>query len=407
VCWREDLQLNATTGEDREADAASGRTATLRCVWRAFNGWRRRRWHVRVLVLLLIFGPTMYERLAHRMLLVRLVRIACDAILLAGTPPAEYHLRRYYRAQEAWRLQQVLTLALDADGDGALAGEEAAETRRLGLGPEDLSEPSRGENLCALIAAAREAGLVPAGYTEREVLWRTYYAARGRAEALARPGREAVERCLAASYAWPDYTDPATWELGGRLFVGGVRGTLEAVAGGTFGLLAGFLFALALTMAVRAHRPVVGAVCGALVGLVLLATALRWERHLAGPAWPLYAFGVLCFWTAVGLGAGRLGARLRDRPVAALASGCLFGLTLAGGTVGRVLAETRALRALGIALVPHYLSRSRFMHWGPVCAGAAIALCCGVALVVLFRRRRAASRRVVCPDGGAHGGGEA
>jgi hypothetical protein len=390
---------DSATGEDAAASVPAQRSTTLHAVWRAFNRWRRRRWHVRVLILLIIFAMPLYEQLANWSIIAELYRIACDAVLVASVPRLEYTLRRYYRTQEAARMQQALALVLDADRDGALTGAEIAEAERLGLSAEHFCASSKAD-LSALISASWRAGLVPPAQTEEELLWKTYYAARGRAEALSRPWYREVKAELEVPREWPDYTDPATWRAGLHYFAGYLLDVLRQGAGGPFGLVAWFLLALIVTMAVRGHRPAVGAACGtALVSLLVLAPLCRTTR-LTGVPLLLRGFGILCFGTAAGLGAGRLGARLHDRLVTALASACLLGLTLAGAAVPGILLRHRLRRALPSALYAGFLRRGQIMGWGCLCAGAGVALCCAVALVLVLRRRRTLSRRA-CPPGEA------
>jgi hypothetical protein len=394
-----DRQPDPATGEDAAANVPAEPAVMLRAVWRAFNRWRRGRWHVRVLILLIVFAMPLYEQLANWSVIGELVRAACDAIMVAYVPRLEYTLRKHYRTQEAARMQQALALVLDVDRDGVLGGAEVAEAERLGVSAEHFGASSRAD-LSALISASRRAGLVPPTQTEEELLWKTYYAARGSAEALSRPWRSEVKAELEVPREWPDYTDPVTWQRGAQHFVRCLLVVPAAGTGRPSGLILWFLLALMLTMAVRGHRPAAGAACGAALASVLrLGPLWRATRAVSGVLL-LQSFGVLCLGTAVGLGAGRLGARLRDRLVAALASACLLGLTLAGTAVPGMVVRHRLRRATGGALPSGLFREARIAGWGAVCSGAGIALYCGVALIVLLRRRRTLSRRA-CPPGEA------
>jgi hypothetical protein len=170
-------------------DAAPGK---LRRLWRGFSRWRKKYWLTRLLVLLIIFSPALYEVLTGtRPIIVRLISIACDAIFLSGEPTVGHHLARYYRAGEKDRLRMALTRDLDADENGTLSATEAEKVRAIGLDPAQLARPIHRADLEELGRAAKRLGLVPDSYSTRAVRLRALHAARAETERLFRPHHRA------------------------------------------------------------------------------------------------------------------------------------------------------------------------------------------------------------------------
>ena len=319
------------------ADAAREEVAAKQepwCVrgWRAFNRWRRKYWLTRVLILLLIFGQPLLERLAHVDMLYNLVGFAIQAIQLAQEPTLEYNYYGFYKSQEVVRLRHLLLRELDADGNGRLDAEERKMAEAVGFDAVELELPDPQADLDRLAHAAQAMGLVPASYSVAEVREEAFYAARAKAaEIISREHRE-VQAVLDECYAWPDYGKWKTWREGLTYFTYGIVDTAASLGAGLWLLLC-FLAAFGLAAQVR-HRRLAGVVAGAGVstGLYLLCVGLpeSWAAVLR-------AFALLCSSAAVGLWAGGLaqGVRRPRRAASVCALVCGAALVFTGLAVAQ------------------------------------------------------------------------
>jgi len=108
--------------------------------------------------------------------IVRLVRVACQAIEMAGLPQNVYSTMMYEKAVEVHALQQALIERYDANHDGRLEAREArALTKETGLAAADVKASCIDGDLDRLLAAAyakhalpqQVTGAVPNAYATR------------------------------------------------------------------------------------------------------------------------------------------------------------------------------------------------------------------------------------------------
>jgi hypothetical protein len=203
---------------------------SLSRLWHGFNRWRCRRWHVRVLILLLIFSSPLYERLSGDLLIVRLTRIACDAVQLASQPSVAWYKARYYRSQEFHRLQWMLRREFDSNRNGQIEPAEADRASKEGIESGLLTRPSVDADLGEIADMAKQIGLLPLDYSAAGMEWQAYCRARAEADLMDRRERREIDALLERRDRWPDYTRWKTWERGLAYFLQGLDGMVSALA---------------------------------------------------------------------------------------------------------------------------------------------------------------------------------
>ncbi len=292
--------------------------------WRGFNTWRRNRRPFRLLVLLLIFGiPVTDLVFGWPDGIVRLVRIAVNAMYLDSAPRVRYHYEEYYNAQNAALLRHLLWRELDRNGDGVLEASERERARAAGLDPSQLTAPVVRADLGHLAAAARALNLVPSWYTARSLQQEASYAARAKAEELDAEWWAQVNARFAEVEAWPDYTKWETWKNGILVFKWTLLESASSLGVGIW-LLVWFLAAFGVAAQAGRRRAVGFTVGAAGSGIVFFLSCL----HMRSTSWyfapalaPEWSYamtvvGVACLGGAVGLWAGGLAERVR-RPLVA------------------------------------------------------------------------------------------
>ncbi|MFO8008250.1 MAG: hypothetical protein R6V05_10990 [Candidatus Brocadiia bacterium] len=361
-------------GEPTSAeDATQKQPGAWREAWQGFNRWRKSRWPVRVLILLIIFSVPLYERLARPPIIVHLVRMACDAITLSSLPTVAYHRQRFYLAREAARLQHALRRELDTDGNRTLSEEERAGLAAVGLSSGELEAKATEADLAVLAEAAKRAGVLPQWYSADEVGWQAWYASQAFAEQMERQARARWQRLLERGDVWPDYTKWATWRSGIRWFTDGVLlvllpGGMDALVWYTLCFVAG----LAAATFVSRRRRLLGFAAGAGLTLILAFLILASLAEQAPEtAWYGVTAGYVVLSGAVasvgGRAAGLCKRRVRARWWSALVAGGLLtvmgliGPRTPGGSPGAharptqtdavAAAAAKVMLAIGIALL--------------------------------------------------------
>ncbi|MFO7957160.1 MAG: hypothetical protein R6X33_08655 [Candidatus Brocadiia bacterium] len=365
-------------------------------LWRGFNQWRRKYWLTRVIVLLIIFAPTVGPYLAGHMAIVELVRIACDAILLASAPRHEWTLARFYKAKEVGRLQMNLRTALDANRDGAIRGPEEERAREVGLDPEELRKPVIRGDLDQLARAARRLNIVPSSYSADDVRVRARDAALSASERFFGPTRHEIETTLDKAYEWPDYTKWPTWKRGISSFFATIFGLFGRPLAALTWFLTCFLGAGGASLLFRKHRPLVGFVVGAGLFFVPILAVLR-VPYLLGFSSVQWAYvmpilvGYSLLTATVGYAGGRAAAPVEQRARVAIGAGALLGIVL---IAGGVLSLLRSLRSLHWARswVAEPSSGLKLLSIGPPIAMLVLGALLLVITVTAFVLRRRKER---------------
>jgi hypothetical protein len=383
----------------------------VRAAWRGFNRWRKKYWLTRVIILLLVFGPTIAEILDPRGLLItRLVRIAVQAIQLHGESSMVYYRARFYRVEEAQRLQMDLRRELDADHDGLLSDAERSRALSAGLAPEQLACPAISADLEALGGAARELGLVPSAYSTAEVRRQAWYTAQAEVERFVRPSHDRIEALLRTPEETLDYTKCSTWKRGIRAFLDGIFGLFGTPRVGAIWFLGLFLAAGIGSLLFRRHRPQAGFVVGA--GLVFVLMGFRPFYSIPRELLPssldewLFWLGYAMLLGAIGYAGGRAAAHVRHRARAALIGAALLGL---------VVFAWAATPGLGFHVTwwwyygaepPAYVPRPPWVNWPGIGVGLALAAGGLTGLWLLRRRGRGPGTLEKGAASGINGGDE-
>ena len=334
------------------AAAQSSWRGWLLSAWRGFNHWRRRYWLVRVIILLVIFAPSIIEVLSGQMLITWLVRIAIQSIRFTYEPPATYNLARFYRAEEAKRLQIALWRELDANKNNVLDDAEKARAVEIGLAPEQLTTSPREADLRQLGQAAKRLELVPLSYSTTRVYRQAWDAAQAETKRMTDPGHKEVDRLLAQSVQWPDYTKWDTWKEGIHMFLGGIFGWFGGPREAAMWFLICFLAAGTGSLLFTRSRPLAGFFLGlplVVVPIIVLRIypwywyypSYGWGGEFWKDYWWLRWAGYALLTAAVGHLGGRAACRVKRR-----LQGALWGIIL----LGVVIAASSALAGFGTRL---------------------------------------------------------
>lgn len=303
-------------------------TGLVRRAWRGFNRWRRKYWAGRVLILLVIFSPMLYQYLSGNTMMGWLVDMGIHAIVSASEPGVTYGLDRYYEAREADRLQRMLKREFDRDDSGSLEGDEVERARDMGLNPEQLRVKCIEADLSHLVAAARRAGLVHESITAPRLKREALVRARGETRLLTEPYQEKIDRRLRKAVGWPNYRELKTWEKGGILFVSRLFQFFSPAGVAVFCLIP-FAISAALSSRRRLVGGIVASVAGLLVCILLFVMDFSGGDYitvLAGNDDMLEILGPVLLYTGLGWGAARVGGRLSPNYTAALSAVCFLGI---------------------------------------------------------------------------------
>jgi hypothetical protein len=405
-----------TEGKGDLADCSPGEC--VRGAWRGFNRWRKKYWLTRVIILLLIFAPSIADILDPRgPLITRLVRMAIQAIQLSSEPRMVYARARFYRVEEAERLRMQLWGDLAPDGDRMLNDAVTAQALAAGLAPEQLTCSLKDADLEQLAAAAKRLGLMPASYSTTAVYEHTWYAAQAEVRRLMKPYDEKIEALLRTHAEPLDYTKWRTWKRGIDAFLEGVFGVFGTPRAAATWFLGSFLIGGVGSVLLRRYRPQAGFVIGASLALIVMPLAalqtLRWwsghfggdvDWHLHWDNWLRWA-GYALLTGAAGYAGGRAAAHVTHRLRAALAGAALLGfLLVAWGATPRLALYVAYWWAYGPDGWEALQRDSMYLPgWSPAwvnlpCIAAGLALAAGglAGLWFLGRRKR---RRAVLEKG--------
>ena len=316
--------MNDSTQQIQEGEEAG----PVRRAWRGFNRWRRKYWLGRVLILLVIFSPMLYQHLSGNTMMGWLVDMGIHAIVSMSEPGMTYSLDRYYEAQEADRLQRMLKQEFDRDDSGSLEGDEVKRARDVGLNPEQLRKKCIEADLSHLVAAARRAGLIHASVTAPRLKREALVRARGETRLVTEPYRQKIDRRMRESVRWPDYRKLKTWTKGSVLFVSRL---FQFFSPGGVAVLC--LVPFAISAALSSRRRLVGGIVASVVGLLVCILLLVMDFSggdyipvLAGNADMLEILGSVLLYTGLAWGSVRIGGWLSPNYTAALLAVCFLGI---------------------------------------------------------------------------------
>ena len=141
----------------------------LKKIWKGFNWWRKKYCFTRVLILLLLFSPLIYERFSGSWIICDLVKIACDGIFMSSIPQSENALCKFYKFQEKRRLQLSIIAYADKNRNKILDGEEIILLREKGCDVDAILTDPMDLNLNKLAKNASLLDLLPPSYSTTEI----------------------------------------------------------------------------------------------------------------------------------------------------------------------------------------------------------------------------------------------
>jgi hypothetical protein len=304
-----------------------------RRLWVAFEGWRKRCWLSRVVLLCSLLGFSLY----NAWYLPSLVRQACSAILADAEPKVADAIYRSQKVGEVRRLQAALVERFDGDGDGVLSDAELGQAAELGIATECLTAHPLRASLDGLVAAAHKVELLPSTRSARGIRHAAWCASQDEVEQIMAPERARIDS-LTAWWRVPGYTSVSTWRTGLRIFYERI------VLWGAYGVLGNpfhwipffvmtYLVAMIAVILLRGRRVAAAlltaaVVSGAINGLwaAVLPHSVRWYHYAEGIDVRLLIAGDSLLILAVAIVGLRRGARSANRKRALHAAVVVLGL---------------------------------------------------------------------------------
>jgi len=184
-----------------------------RC-WKAFNRWRKKYWLTRTLILLALFSPILYESVANPRLILKLVRIACDAIISSSEPQLAHNTAKYYQRREIKTIQILMLAKIDENRNGILDDNELPTAVELEVNPDIIQARVVDVKLDEIITAARKMDLgisIPSAVRIRKEAW---FAAAGETKEIFDIQRRKINAYFDESYSSINYGKWETWKSG-------------------------------------------------------------------------------------------------------------------------------------------------------------------------------------------------
>ena len=178
--------------------------------WKAFNRWRKRYWLTRTIILLVIFYPCIVDVVVRPPTMVRLVRIACDAILAGGEPQVTHQLTQYYKAREIHNLQSLARAEIDTDGNQKLDAAEQEAALALGVNPTVIEARTVDVDLNEIVATASKLDIAIRTPSARTIRREAFFKALGETELMFAGHHEKIDSLLRSADSFPD-----RWKLSG------------------------------------------------------------------------------------------------------------------------------------------------------------------------------------------------
>ena len=164
----------------------------MKVAWTYFNGWRKKYWLTRTLIILLIFTPILYEKLRGHLIICDLVKIACDSIFYGSIPQSENALCRYYKIVEIKRLQTSIIVYADKNQNGILDRDEMELLKSRGCNTEEIQKSVIKANMDKLADDAGRLGLLPPAYSTTQIRRNAFNAANSETEFAFNPLKDEV-----------------------------------------------------------------------------------------------------------------------------------------------------------------------------------------------------------------------
>jgi hypothetical protein len=186
----------------------------LKVAWTYFNGWRKKYWLTRTLIILLIFSPILYEKLRGHLIICDLVKIACDSIFYGSIPKAENALCKYYKIVEIKRLQTSIIVYADINQNGTLDVAEIEFLKSKGCNTEEIQKMAINADMDKLADDAGRIGLLPPAYSTTQIRRNAFNAAHSETEFAFNPMKDEVYDLIGRmNWLYPKLTEKQMNEL--------------------------------------------------------------------------------------------------------------------------------------------------------------------------------------------------
>lgn len=186
----------------------------MKVAWTYFNGWRKKYWLTRTLIILLIFTPILYEKLRGHLLICDLVELACNAILSSSIPQSENALCKYYKIVEIKRLQTSIFVYADKNQNGVLDADEMELLKSKGCNTAEIQKVAFKANMDKLADDAGRLGLLPPSYSTTLIRRNAFNAAHSETEFTYNPLKDDVYDLIKrTNWIYPKFTEKQMNEL--------------------------------------------------------------------------------------------------------------------------------------------------------------------------------------------------
>lgn len=186
----------------------------LKIGWTYFNGWRKKYWLTRTLIILLIFTPILYEKLRGHLIICDLVKIACDSIFYGSIPQSENALCRYYKIVEIKRLQTSIIVYADKNQNGILDADEIEFLKSKGCNTEEIQKSVINADMDKLADDAGKLGLLPPAYSTTQIRKNAFNASHSETEFTFNPLKDEVYDLIERmNWLYPKFTEKQMNEL--------------------------------------------------------------------------------------------------------------------------------------------------------------------------------------------------
>lgn len=186
----------------------------LKIAWTYFNGWRKKYWLTRTLIILIIFSTLIYDNISGKWVICDLVKIGCDAIFYGSIPKSENALCKYYKIVEIKRLQTSIIVYADKNQNGVLDADEIEFLKSRGCDTEQIRNSVIKADMDTLAYDAGRLGLLPPAYSTTQIRKNAFNAAHSETEFTFNPMKDEVYGLIERmSWLCPKFTEKQMNEL--------------------------------------------------------------------------------------------------------------------------------------------------------------------------------------------------
>ena len=344
----------------------------LKKIWNGFNWWRKRYCFTRVLILLILFSPLIYERFSGSWIICDLVKIACDGIFISSIPQSENALCKFYKFKEKKRLQFAIIGYADKNRNKILDSEEIVLLRQKGCDIDAIQAGPMNLNLNKLAKNASLLDLLPPGYSTTGIRQEAFFAAHAENDFIYKPLTNEVydlidrqnwffpkftekqmdilrqnysEEQLSNGTVIPNYTTWGTWKNGIDIFYYNIISFFSPLSAIISWFFISVMISLFIVLSVKKHaRNISISACLVFLAVILCITILTTKGNFQ------YLYYYNPFWNYLGIASSILFFICFS--IIASRIGIQISSLIANKNLGRII----ALFLIGIGLFMHNLN---------------------------------------------------